>query len=137
MEVDAIAVLIPIIGIIGGVGIAIVGIVTTHRLRLQRAEFRHRERLAAIEKGLELPPDPPDAEPRGKGPGTFLHHGLVLVALGVTLAAALIKQGTEPALFGFIPAAIGIAYLLYYVAYARHHKPAATGQPPSDGPPAG
>ncbi len=31
-----------------------------HREKVKRAELRHRERIAAIEKGIELPPDPLD-----------------------------------------------------------------------------
>ena len=67
METDIMALMIPIFGIVFGVGVAIVTIVTAHREKVKRAELRHRERLAAIEKGIELPPDPPDLDYRKKG----------------------------------------------------------------------
>ena len=53
MDVNAIAVFIPIAGIIGGISVAIVSIISRMRLR----ELRIRERIAMIEKGLVPPPE--------------------------------------------------------------------------------
>ena len=62
MDIEHMALMIPILGIVMGVGIAIIAILTAHREKQKRVELRHRERLAAIEKGIELAPDPePDA----------------------------------------------------------------------------
>ena len=44
--------MIPIFGIVFGVGVAIVSIVVNHREKVKRAELRHRERIVALEKGL-------------------------------------------------------------------------------------
>ena len=118
MEIEKMALMIPILGIVLGVGIAIVAIVTSHREKLKRAELRYRERLAAIERGIELPPDPdPDAEPKK---GSSLKGGLVGLFLGVVLYFALREvAGVDVALFGLIPAAIGVASLISYFVESR------------------
>ncbi len=66
MAIELLALFIPIITIVLGVAIAIVWIVTAHRQKVQRFEMRHRERMAAIEKGLELPPEPGRAGNRAR-----------------------------------------------------------------------
>jgi hypothetical protein len=136
MSPAVVGVFIPIIAIVAGIAVAIVGMLANHRQRLQRAELRHRERLAAIDKGLELPPDPPDVDPRAGDDTRFLRHGLVLVAIGVTVTAAMmqIPDKDVPWLFGFIPAAIGIAYLLYFVIRLRLAAPATRPAPAPDRP---
>ncbi len=57
MEVEIMALMIPIIGIIFGIAIAFAAITYGHREKLKRAELRHRERMAAIERGIEVPPE--------------------------------------------------------------------------------
>jgi len=132
MSPAIVGVFIPIIAILAGIAVAIVAMLANHRQRLQRTELRHRERLAAIEKGFELPPDPPDVDPKAGDDARFLRHGLVLVAIGVTVTAAMmqIPDKDVPWLFGFIPAGIGIAYLLYW---AIRTKFSANGTPPGPG----
>lgn len=118
MDEDLIALLIPIFGIVFGVGVAIVAIVVGHREKLKRAELRHRERITALEKGIELPPDPePDAN--GKRGGS-LKRGLSGLFLGVVLYYALreVTDG-QVAIFGLIPAAIGLANLISYLVESR------------------
>ena len=123
MDIEIMALMIPILGIVLGVAVAIVAIVTSHREKLKRAELRYRERLAAIEKGIELPPDPdPDAEPKKV---TSLKSGLVGLFLGVVLYFALREvAGEDVALFGLVPAAIGVASLISYFVEGRR-KPAS------------
>ncbi len=121
--------LIPIVAIIAGIGAGVFGMYINYRRRVQRTELRHRERMAAIEKGLELPPDPPDAEPRSQDDGRFLRNGLILVAVGLSVTAGLMSLShSVPYLFGLVPAAIGVAELLYYFIRTRAAKAAA--QPP-------
>ena len=133
MSPAIIGVSIPVIAILAGISVAIVAMLSNHRQRLQRADLRHRERMAAIEKGLELPPDPPDVDPKAVDDHRFLRHGLVLFAIGATVTAAMIQipDPNIPWLFGFIPASIGIAYLAYYAIRTRA---AASGTPPAQGP---
>ena len=119
MDIEQMALMIPILGIVLGVSIAIVAIVTSHRQKQKRAELRHRERLAAIEKGIELPPDPdPDAEPRARG--SSLKSGLIYLFLGIVLYFAISEvTGDDVALFGLIPAAIGVGSLISYFVEGR------------------
>lgn len=117
MDEDLVALLIPIFGIVFGVGVAIVAIIAGHREKLKRAEHRHRERITALEKGIELPPD---ADPeQGKRTGS-LKSGLAGLFLGVVLYFAIREvTDNEVAIFGLIPAAIGLANLISYFVEAR------------------
>ena len=46
--------------------VAVIGFLAFHQwLQLNRSQFIHRERLAAIEKGLELPPLERGGETKG------------------------------------------------------------------------
>jgi hypothetical protein len=115
---DLMALLIPIFGIVFGVGVAIVSIVAGHRERLKRAELRHRERIAALEKGIELPPEP-DFDARNKRSGS-LKSGLVGLFVGVVLYFALRAVTDEDiALFGLIPTAVGLANLIAYFVESK------------------
>ena len=113
--------LIPIFGIVFGIIVAIVAIVTSHREKIQRAELRHKERLAAIEKGLELPPEIEDPDEVGKrSRAGSLRSGLIGLAVGIVLYFALDQLvGSRIALFGLIPAAVGLANLHFLL----HRRP--------------
>jgi phosphatidylglycerophosphate synthase len=121
MAIEHMALLIPILGIALGVGVAIVAIVAAHREKQTRVELRHRERLAAIEKGIELTSDPePDA---GVRKTSSLKSGLSGVFIGAVLYAALYRAVDEDmALFGLIPAALGIATLISYFVENRRPR---------------
>lgn len=118
MDIEQMALLIPILGIVLGVGVAVVAIITSHREKQKRAELRYRERLAAIEKGMELPPDPDtDVQPKK---GSSLRSGLISLFLGVVLYFAIrAVAGEDVALFGLIPAAIGVGSLISYFVETR------------------
>jgi cadmium resistance protein CadD (predicted permease) len=118
MDIEQMALLIPILGIVLGVTVAIVAIVASHREKLNRAEQRHRERIAAIEKGVDLPFDPePEAEPRRGSP---LKSGLMGLFVGIVLYFALREVADEDvALFGLVPAAIGVASLVAWFVESR------------------
>jgi len=118
MDIEKMTLLIPIIGIILGVGIAIVAIVASHREKQKRVELRHRERLAAIERGIELAPDPePDA---GAKKSSSLKSGLSGILLGAVMYFALREvAGDGVAPFGLVPAAFGIATLISYFVENR------------------
>jgi len=118
MDVEQMALMIPILGIVLGVAIAIISIVSSHREKLKRTELRHRERMAAIEKGIELPLDPePDVDARK---GSTLKSSLSGIFIGVVLYIAL-REVADPdiALFGLIPAAFGVAGLISYFVEGR------------------
>lgn len=113
MAIEMLALFIPIISIFLGVAIAIVWIITSHRQKIQRNEMRHKERLAAVEKGLDILPETPEPEVVRKSGS--LRSGLVGVFVGIVLYFAL-RAVADPdiALFGLIPAAVGLANLLSY-----------------------
>ena len=121
MDNDSVAVMIPIFGIVFGIAVAIVAIVTAHRQKMQRADLWHKERLAAIDKGLELPPETEDPEDAGKRSRSgSLRSGLIGLAVGIVLYFALDRlAGDDIALFGLIPAAIGLANLIFYFIEGR------------------
>ena len=120
MAIELLALFIPIITIVLGVAIAIVWIVTSHRQKVQRSEMRHKERMAAIEKGFELPPEPVEPETVKKSGG--LRSGLAGLLVGIVLYLALRALADEDvALFGLIPAAVGVASLVSWLVEGRRN----------------
>jgi hypothetical protein len=121
MRPDIIGVFIPIVAIIMGCSIAIVSIWAEHKRKAQLMEQNHRERMNAIEKGIELPPLPDHLihEGNSNGPATAtpaksLRAGIMLSLIGGLLYFAIDRMGADDiALFGLIPAAVGIANLVY------------------------
>ena len=108
----------------------------------KRKEFMmlyHQERMAALEKGLELPPFPrellgEEAEeadtPQPAKPSKPLLVGLVWLLLGLGLAVALAGVDNahfRPAGIGAVPFGIGLAYLIYYAVEARKGSRAQQG----------
>ena len=117
MQTDILGVMIPLSAVILGITAGIVGIVSRHRQLLQRTDLRHKERMAAIEKGIDLPPDPPEMDIRRP---RFLLKGLVWSFTGAGVYIALdALAGADEAKLGLIPVALGLAYLLYYAVQGR------------------
>ena len=119
MDPALIAVFIPIVAIVMGIGIGMLSIWSEHKRKAQMLEQNHRERMHAIEKGIELPPLPANligSEQRsfdrvGRQVAAQRHHAALI---GVVLYFAITVVGADQAaLFGLIPAAIGIANLVY------------------------
>jgi hypothetical protein len=131
--------LIPIIAIVMGCSIAIVGIIVDYRRRRATLEFQHKERLAAIEKGIELPPalgvEAEGSAASARRP-SYLLRGLVWLFLGIGVALALNRiEGRDEAMLGAIPIGIGLAYLIYYFAEGRKlEAAAATADVPAPSP---
>jgi hypothetical protein len=132
MTEDMLAISIPIVGIIAGCAIPIVYSLLDYRKRRELIQNSHRERMAAIERGIELPPLP-DALLRGSGPRSSnpLLRGLVWTLAGGALAIALKSTiSDDAASWGFIPVGVGLAYLIYYAIegrkLAKDHLPART-----------
>jgi len=80
-------IMIPIIAIVGGVGIAL----AAFRHQAKRAELEHQERMLAIEKGVPLPPAmlPPA---RRRNPYIW---GFILIGFGLAMMVAMLIEG-EP-----------------------------------------
>jgi len=119
MDPGVIGVFIPIVAIVMGIGVAIVSIWSEHKRKAQLLEQNHRERMHALEKGIELPALPPNLVGMSNGPSTAsaaksLRSGIMLVLIGVILYFAIDRVGGDDgALFGLIPAAVGFANLVY------------------------
>lgn len=123
--------LIPILGVILSMTVAIVFILAVHWHKTKQLEQRHKERMAAIDKGLDLPMDPikVDAPSRPR----YLLRGLVWLGVGVSLV-----YGARPALdaeassFGWIPVAVGLAYLIFYFIEGRRESGPGKDTPSKD-----
>jgi hypothetical protein len=119
MRPEIIGVFIPIVAIVMGIGIGMLAIWSEHKRKAQLLEQNHRERMHAIEKGIELPPLPTNLVSTSNGPSTAsaaksLRSGIMLTLIGVLLYWAIYNaDGEEGALFGLIPAAVGVANLVY------------------------
>jgi Domain of unknown function (DUF6249) len=137
--------LIPVLGILTG----IVAILTPVAIVFIIFHFRHLRYIQrqqtirmAIEKGVDLSPfliagDGPAADPHPGDPHSYVLPGLlwgipgVAIGLGVTWAA--IQHGPRGiTIIGWIPAAIGAAYLIFSRFAASHDRDAAR---PDDPPP--
>lgn len=101
-----------------------------YRKRSVLLTLHHQERMAALEKGLELPPYPNEgsgshadvlAALQPDKPGRPLLIGLVWLFLGIGLAVVLwgIKAPHASPAIGALPAGIGLAYLIYHFVEAR------------------
>lgn len=120
MQTEILGIMIPLSAVILGISAAIVGIVSRHRQMLQRTDLRHKERMAALEKGIDLPPDPPEMDVRRP---RFLLKGLVWSFTGAAVYVALdALAGAEEAKLGLIPVAVGLAYLVYYAVQGRKEE---------------
>ena len=112
-------------------------------------EMLHRERMLAMEKGLQPPPDIREMPPREvlqavekltqARPRNYLLRGLVwlFVGLGAYVSmqmfpafwvGRMLPAPLSWALFpflAFIPAGIGVAFLIYYAIEASNPRPPA------------
>lgn len=101
------------------------------RKRRLLIELHHRERMIALEKGLDLPPLPADLlEAKEEAdepvrPESSLSDGLWWLGVGIGLVIWLSlssKPWTHPAVAA-IPIGIGLAQLIYYCLKGRDAKP--------------
>src|SRR6202035_201450 len=85
MSIPILALLIPIISVTASLAALIIWIRVWHRRRVHEVDCRHKERMAAIEKGLELPPEslpePAQMPPRAR----YLLRGLIWLGVGLAL----------------------------------------------------
>ena len=98
------------LAIFGGIAIAIVGIIMGGR----KKELQHKERIVAMEKGIEVPPLEQQKEKCARP-----HHaanrtgGLVLVGFGVAITIALWgTAGLQGGVWGLLPLGIGAGLLV-------------------------
>jgi hypothetical protein len=120
--------IIPIFGILFGIGgpvvVVIVWFTLNYHKRRKLMELHHAERMAAIERGMEIPPLPIeliDGRSVPKRRRTALLPGLVwfFVGLAVVIGALAERDEDMPVFLGLIPLGIGLAYLIYYFFEGR------------------
>jgi hypothetical protein len=58
-------------------------------LRYRRRELQHRERLAALEKGADLPPLEPEPETAPWTPRIYLLRGMIWLFAGIAMTVAI------------------------------------------------
>jgi hypothetical protein len=125
LQPEILGIFIPIIAIVMGIGIGMLALVLKYRKRKEMFALYHQERMAAIEKGIELPPLPEaffaeeSEAPRAPSPHRHLLVGLILTLFGLSLMLALYATFANLFLWGLIPAAPGFAFLIYYFAVGR------------------
>jgi hypothetical protein len=131
--------MVPIIGITLGLSIPIVYAIIDYRKRRRLMELHHAERMASIERGMDPAPwtlDVLGPAPRRRPQSTLL-PGLIWLFVGVGLVFALRAAPDEDmshmALFGLIPAGVGVAYLIQWLVEGRMEK--LNGLPPVNGVP--
>jgi hypothetical protein len=113
-----IGVSIPVVAIVLGIGIAMLAMYLDFRKKREMIQLHHAERMAAIEKGIELPPLPDDYFSGGKagpsGPARTRRTGLVLTFLGIGISLGLWGSGVVGGFWwwGLVPLALGLAFLL-------------------------
>jgi len=107
VDAEVVAVFIPIIGVLGGVFIAVTAVVMNGR----RKELEHRERIIAMEKGLAIPG--PVVEPEQPKYSSRRAAGLVMTGIGLALTIAMwVEEGSDAGMWGLIPLFIGLGLLI-------------------------
>jgi len=121
-------ILIPIVAIVMVFGTGMLNLFLNYRRRRDMFALYHQERMAALEKGIELPPLPEDffhEAPSRRSPHGTLLTGLILVFAGLTSYLALhftvspTDAGGDAALYALIPCGIGADCLLFYFIVGR------------------
>src|ERR1700704_3098397 len=108
--------LIGALAIVMGCAIPIVAIALDFIKRRRFMELAHQQRMAAIEKGIDLPPLSMALLEEGRRfqrRSSSLRCGLIwlFTGLGIIVALRATDEGSRTALFGAIPAGVGLAYL--------------------------
>jgi hypothetical protein len=131
--VAILGVMIPIVAIVMGLGIGMLKLWLDYRKKREILQAHHAERMAAIEKGIELPSLPPQfygTEARSLPPDMlqeqlkghiglpYLRSGLMWLLIGAAISLALYADhhgaASNAAWWGGVPAAFGLSKLLFY-----------------------
>ncbi|HTT03739.1 MAG TPA: DUF6249 domain-containing protein [Steroidobacteraceae bacterium] len=134
---DLLSLMIPIVAIVMGIGLAMLSIYVDFLRKREILNAVHRERMAAIEKGMELPPLPPEIFQSRDRAGRrnrerTRERGLILTFVGIAIGVALWWTGNKhnAAWWGLVPLGLGLAYLISSRLRTAELAPPASG--PSD-----
>jgi Domain of unknown function (DUF6249) len=122
-----------LVAIIMSFGIGMLAVWLDYRKKRDIFQLHHAERMAGIEKGIEVPPLPPEffqANRRGlRTPPEYLRRGLLWLLIGAAGTVALYFQSGphQQALWGLVLIAWGVANLLFYALDGRRKASAAPG----------
>ncbi|MBN1163182.1 MAG: hypothetical protein JXB45_01250 [Candidatus Krumholzibacteriota bacterium] len=103
----AIAVIIPVTFLICAVAV----IITVIIINAGRKELEHKEKILALEKGIELPP----AVAKKKSPRylSMRAWGFVFTCLGIALIIGIsAESGLRHGLWGLLPTSLGVGLLI-------------------------
>jgi hypothetical protein len=132
MDEESIAVFIPIVAIVMSLLIPMVYWLFDYRRRRDVVEAHHRERMAAIERGIDIPALPDSYFKQNRRPRHLL-TGMIWLFVGISIFISLgAVAGDDVRYFGLIPAGVGLAFLLYHLLEGRHER-TEDGTRPADG----
>jgi len=113
---DVLALMIPILAIFMGISVALLSVYLDARKKREMFQLYHAERMAAIEKGIELPPLPEgfflDTRKRDSSPARQRRIGLILLFIGMAVTIALWQTEHRQFWWGLVPLGIGVAFLI-------------------------
>ena len=129
------AMVIPLISVTVSLAALIVWIVVWYRRKMREVDCRHRERMAAIEKGLELPPEPAPQPEQMLPRSRYLLRGLIWLGVGlaVTFGGGIGWWRAHVGGVGWIAIAVGAAYLIFYIVEGLRASVAKREELVSDG----
>ncbi len=130
---ELLALMIPILGVVMGIGLAMLGLWFDYRRKKEMFELHHKERMVAIEKGMEVPPLPVDFfyPSRKRRPEDLLRRGLILFLVGAAIMVALSQEANRHYWWGLIPVALGSAYFISY--FVERNRPPERKDLPAPG----
>lgn len=108
--------------------IPIIFLALDYKKRRRLMELHHAERMAAIERGIEIPPLTVDVLGRRRISCTTLLPGLIFLFVGLALLLGLYGSDAPDhaflglSLWGLVPTAIGLAFLTYYLVEGRKSR---------------
>jgi hypothetical protein len=122
-----VALLIPLAGIFFPIFIIFIIFYFVFTTDYKKEKLKREERIKAIEKGVELPPEP---TPRPLTPLDYLRRGVVSLGIGLGLIIGgwiFATKMRDPGIFffplvGFVMAFIGAALVIYYKIQDKSKK---------------
>ncbi|MGH8288958.1 MAG: DUF6249 domain-containing protein [Steroidobacteraceae bacterium] len=130
---------VPVVAIVLGIGCAMFSMYLDYRKKRELLQLHHAERMAAIEKGIELPPLPEEyfSSRRGRSYSTHAkgrRTGLILLFLGIAITLGLwggAGPGDTTFWWGLVLVGLGLAFLLAAALDARELRQSSGPQRPN------